>query len=215
MDLVPTAWAAAGQPTGPHHDPDTTASCSRCGHTSTNTSPVTKCVSKKFTALDDWVNPTGRRLCAACAWAFQTPELRSQPHRLSQNGDLAALTASEICDDLLDGPLPSTTALIVPIRRGRKHLVQYAQWGHIATDHGALTWSLSDAARLEALCRLRKDGFTASMLTHTAPPYTVMRDHNPNHWPAIGSDWDTITPWHSTPWMDLAIHITWDKGATS
>lgn len=208
MNLVATAWQATGSPT-PHEHSSSHGTCSRCGQQTTEGTPVRAVISPQFTAFDSWVNPRGAVLCPSCTWSYTTPQLRSMAHVLTQRpGALSAISAGELCSELLTGPLMPTRAVIVPLRPRRKHLIQEAAWGHVTVDDATVTWSALDAARLQAMHRLRGYGFTRAALESPAPPYPLLRTLPPSQWGAVQTDWDILRDWRSSPWFALGLYLT-------
>lgn len=207
MDLVMLAWQAAGSPTV-KADQVLTGLCSRCSTPTSHGVPTRACISKKFTAFESWDNPRGQLLCPACAWSYREPALRTRAHILTQRLTLTAATTTELCADLLTGPLNPTRALVIPLRPGRKHLIHHATWGRIALDDTTVTWTAADAGRLEATLRLRRHGFGPRMLTQPAPCWDVLYSIPRNHWAAITLDWNALNPWRATPWLPLALYLT-------
>lgn len=209
--VVQAAWAAAGSPViQPDLTPLPTGTCARCAAGSVEITRVTGAISKLFTAFDGWHYPTLPGLCHACAWAYRTPCLRRSPHLVSAaTGQLAEIAASKVTSVLAGGPLAHTTALVVPLRPGRKHLLPEARWGAITTDHATIPWSRADAGRMTALQRLRDHGFGTRMLTQPAPTWQVLRRQPLPQWAHIVDDWRRLDPWRQRrPWLALALHIT-------
>jgi hypothetical protein len=206
MDVLTTAWLAAGQPSILAASRDGT--CARCGKPA-RLATIGKVVSKTFTAWDGWADPGGQGVCHACAWAYRAPELRrlatcvtASPRVITHPGPAAIAAA-------LSEPLPPVVALVVPLRPGRKHLLPGARWGRVTTDDAQLSWTSADAGRLGALLRLRGSGFGSRMLARPAPDFAVLRRVLPDRRAAVLADWHELGPWRARPpWLSLALHVT-------
>lgn len=212
MDVLTTAWTAAGEPDAVPDADAHTGDCARCGTQSTRLTATRRVVSRVFTGVDGWHNLSGPGLCPPCTWGYRTPELRTTSHVVSTSPELRPLAAGQL-EVLLSTPTPSYLAVIVPLRPGRKHLLPEASWGRVTVDDAQLPWGLGDTMRLAAMRRLRNLGFGSRMLTEPAPPWHVLRRIPRAHWPAILTDWPALDPWRRRrPWFDLAAHATKTTG---
>jgi hypothetical protein len=206
MDVIATAWRAAGCPSVL---PATLRGrCARCGLGSLLTA-VTEVVSSTFTGWDNWASPAGTGLCPACAWSYRTPVLRLRATMVTgsppglRHLPLAAVATA------LQQPLPAMTAVAVPLRPGRKHILPGASWGTIATGDANLTWGRDDSRRLQAVQRLRQAGFGSRLLTQAAPAAPVLRRLPPAQLTAVLDDWEALRPWRQRPpWLALALRVT-------
>lgn len=206
MDVLTAAWSAAA----PATDDDTTPErCARCS-TPGAAFPARSVVSKTFTSYASWANPSGSRICARCAWGYQTPKLRLNPHLVTGQPSLTELTRPAVAALLAGGHLDPTTALIVPLRPGRKHLMPEAGWGRITLDDVQLPWTDHDAARLNIVVALRRLGFGSRMLAAAAPPWLVLRRLPATSWAHVMDSWLQLQPWRvpASPWLALALHAT-------
>lgn len=203
MDPVKVAFECSE----PRQHITATGKCARCAAAGNLTS-TRSVVSPSFTGFDKWSGPVGG-LCPACVWLYRTTLLRTVPHLVTQVPSFAAITAAEVYAVLATGPLRPTVALCVPLRPGRKHLFADLTWGTIRTDHANLTWTSTDAGRLEILKQLRRMGFSPSQLASPAPPFTSLRRHPSEIWANIQHLWASLNPWRSTAhWLNLALKIT-------
>lgn len=209
MDPVMVAYLAAGgmvQQPGRH----LVDRCSRCMRLA-QLSPASSVVSRTFTGFDSWAAPAGRGLCASCTWLYSTPQLRLQPHRVTQQPpSLTACSPADLLAELTAGALAPTAAIAVPLRPGRKHVFAELSWGTIRTDTVNLAWTAADAALLRDLAELRTAGFGPRMLTEPAPPYRVLHRHDPTTWTRLQQLWQSLDVWrrHSLPHLELAIAVT-------
>ena len=208
MNVLTTAHAATHQrrPTPKAViDPGT---CARCASPSSELTTTRTVVSKTFTGFDGWTDPSGRGLCPPCTWAYRTPALRQVPHEITTHPTFQALTRPLLLA-VLSHPLPTTTAVVVPLRPGRKHLLPTAQWGRVTTDDATLTWTTDDATRLAAMATLRTQGFGPRMLLAPAPAWLVLTKLNPRQRMLTQQHWAQLAPWRrARPWFDLAIHAS-------
>lgn len=208
MDPVTVAYLAAGGTL--QLDGQPADRCSRCTR-SAPLRPAGTVVSRTFTAFDSWAEPAGRGLCASCSWLYSTPQLRLQPHRVTQEpATLTGCSPTEVLADLTAGPLSATAAIAVPLRPGRKHVFAGLAWGTIRTDDLNLSWTATDAALLRDLVELRSAGFGPRMLTLASPPFPVLHRHPSASWARILQLWQSLEAWrrHSLPHLDLAIALT-------
>lgn len=229
MDVLTAAYTATHPaPVIAAVDPDVAARpCARCAQPTSSATLACKVVSKVFTAYDGWHDCSASGvLCPICTWGYRTPQLRLVPH-LVQAGmsspasanaanpaaatavpRLHALTARHVVDVLAE-PLDPRTALVVPLRPGRKHLLPNAGWGKVTVDDAQLSWTAADAHRLHLVRRLREAGFGSRQLAEPAPPYPVLRRTPASSWTQLITDWALLTPWRTRQiWLDLACAIT-------
>lgn len=207
MDVLHAAWIAAGEP---HIAGDRAGvgRCGRCAAADTTLLPAASAVSKVFTAWDQWRNPNAPGLCNACTWGYRHSPLRTHVHLVTTEPRLACLSSAEVYHALAV-PLPPDTAVILPLRPGRKHLLPQAQWGRVNVDDAALSWTSADVERLAAVRRLRRHGVGSRMLTEAAPPFGVMRRVGPPQHAALLADWDLLAPWRRRPlWLNVALRCT-------
>lgn len=211
MQLSDAAWTAAGSPTPPAARESSTL-CARCGSPSTLAVATSTVISKSFTAFDDWHDPQSPEVCSACAWCFTCDDLRRHPHLLRSSS--LRLHRLDRLDRrslrlVLRRQLDPGTAVTVPLRPGRKHLLPIATWGRVTTDHGCLAWSSKDAARLAAVVRLRDHGFGSRSLGDPTPTSATLQTLERRHWAEIFIDWEQLEPWREAPmWLDLARYAT-------
>lgn len=205
-DVVEVAWRANGSPAVVSTPPAAALGpCSRCS-TEDRLAPTLSVVSRNFSSYDGWADPSGPGLCRACTWAYRNPMLRTVPHlivrwpELLQPLDCAGLSA------VLDRPVDANSAVVVPLRPGRKHVVSGASWGHVVTDDQLLTWGSLDVARLHLVRTLRESGFSAADLHQPAPPYPMVTQLDPAQLAWVLDAWEELRPWRSRPaWLQVAV----------
>ncbi|ACZ32397.1 hypothetical protein Xcel_3398 (plasmid) [Xylanimonas cellulosilytica DSM 15894] len=210
MNVLTAAWTSTGKVSGDTTTARTRGKCARCA-TTADLIPVRDVISKAFTGFDGWTDPTGRGLCAACAWGYSTPALRAVPHLVSRDpAQLRELSRTAAGEVLASGPLDVDQALVVPLRPGRKHLLPTAGWGRVTVDDAQLPWTEREVTLLRTVTELRDLGFGSRMLTEPAPPYQVMSKLPPASWSLVLRAWDELAVWRVTagPWMPLALHLT-------
>lgn len=207
MDVLTAAWVATGRPQ--LGSPALSGDCARCGATSVDLTATRLAVSRVFTAFDGWVNPSGDGICPACTWGYRHAPLRNHSHLVTRDPvGLEAVTPMEV-GRLLETPLATDAALVVPLRPGRKHLVPTAGWGRVTLDDVQLPWSTADTFRLAAVRRLRAHGFGSRMMAEPSPSWSVLRRISRQQWQVILDDWGTLDPWRSSRlWLDLALYAT-------
>lgn len=198
------AWTAAGQPDVQAPAP-VEGRCGRCG-TQTATVTSTHIVSEKFTGFDSW--PYGsRRLCVPCAWAYSHTPTAQQAMVITPTATTCYPDGRDVADLLTAGPLPATTAVIVPTAK-RRHLLPTAQWGHVATDGLVVAWDGAAARRLTDVRWLRTDiGATWPQLQAPTPPPQLMRGRPPRGWEPILTAWSGLQRWRVVPPLWAAARI--------
>lgn len=202
-DVVNVAWQAAGQP---KVLPVSEAGlCARCGLVD-HLTPVRHVVSRNFAGFDSWCYPWRDGICPACCWAYRTPLLRTVPHLIVRYPAMVVSLAGRELRATLARPLTSASAIVLPLRPGRKHVISGAAWGHIATDNDLLPWTEDDAARLDLVDQLRTAGFTDRSLFEPAPPYPLLRALPTDQIPDILNWWDQLEQWRHNPvWLQVAL----------
>jgi hypothetical protein len=206
VDVLTTAWIAAGRPA---MQGTLTGTCARCGRVNVALTATRAVVSKTFTAYDSWHHPSGPGLCSSCTWGFRTAALRLKAHLVTVEPlELRQMQPADV-GQYLDRALPADVALVVPLRPGRKHLLPGAVWGRVTLDDAHLPWSAEDACRLAAARRLRCYGFGSRMLAAAVPPWSVLRRLPRNYWTGVMTNWEALAPWRARrPWLELAVYAT-------
>ncbi len=202
MDVLSAAFRASQPPRMPTCGGS--GVCARCATPGDELTATRSVVSKVFTAYDGWYDPAGSGLCPSCAWGYTTPELRRSPHLITVIPQLEPLSPSRL-RTVLSAPVPADAAVVVPLHPGRKHLLPAAQWGQVTVDDACLTWSATDAHRLEVMCQLRAMGFGPKMLLAPGPNWSVLR-RLPSRSRATARElWPVLDPWRrSRLWFALA-----------
>lgn len=213
VDVVTAGWMGARGPLPP--DLSETGSCARCGQPGRLTRKAAV-VSKNFTAFDRWSQASGRGLCPACTWGYRTEGLRQHPHLIAHApAKLRCLTVLEL-GQVLTRPLDRQSALVVPLRRGRRHLVPDASWGQVTVDGTSLPWTRADVGRLEVMRELRNLGFGSRSFSDPAPPIAVLRRLPSKAWPDVILKWAELQPWRQRDlWLRLGLAATDDTVAAA
>jgi len=203
MDVLTAAFTAAPRPVT--ITPTARGNCSRCAAADVPLAPTRHVVSKVFTAFEGWGNPSGAGLCPACTWAYRTPVLRMSAHLVTTQPRMVTLTPSRL-RKVLQHPVEADAAVVVPLHPGRKHLLPAAQWGRIAVEDAALTWTGADADRLSSMHTLRSLGFGPRLLVAEAPQWQVLRRLPPAQRRRVQQEWPLLNTWRrSRLWFDLAV----------
>ena len=210
IDVVWAAYTAAVGTPDVAGAPDTRAAgCARCGQTTAVMSPVGQVVSRRFTGYESWTNLAGSRLCEVCVWVYRHRALRTETHIVTQNPPTLRSADPTLLHQVLSTTIDPGTAVIVPLRPGRKHLLPDARWGMVTVDDAHVKWQADDAARLEVMRRLRGHWFTETMLREDTPPYAVLRRLPADEWPQVFDDWPRLTPWRrAAPWWEVGLRAT-------
>lgn len=168
-------YDAAGSPR-PHSALSySTGLCGMCGLVEMS-APAKDFVSKNFGSWAEITVDTernGRYLCAPCAWALKEPDLRYKASVITTNPSLAYPSQAELQDVLLRGPLPNTTAVMVPVS-GKKAIILSAKFGMVSSDFGSLHWQPSHSVALRSILRLRTLGFKESGFVEPFPPMVTL-----------------------------------------
>jgi hypothetical protein len=203
-DVLSAAWVGADRPGGA----GVHGHCARCGG-DTVVADVRSVVSRNFTGWNGWLTPSANGLCAACAWGYQTAELRRRPFLVTREpAGLRFLQTHDLGGLLKAGALHPGSAVIVPLR-GRKHLLPSAAWGSICVDDASLPWTVSDSTLLPVLQELRDVGFGSQMLSCAVPPYAVLRRLPAQVQATVIERWTALAPWRQRPlWLRVAVLAT-------
>ncbi|QYB00668.1 hypothetical protein I1A62_00645 (plasmid) [Rhodococcus sp. USK10] len=208
-DVVWAAYTAAvGIPE--HAEPaDRVAGCARCGHATTVMIPVGQVISRRFTGFESWTNLAGRRLCQVCVWVYRRRPLRVDAHVVTRDPATIRAASPALLHQVLSTPINADTAVIVPLRPGRKHLLPDASWGQVTVDDAGLTWAAADADRLTVMRRLRGHGFTEMMLRQDTPAYPVLSRLPAEQWPQLLDDWHSLGVWRQAgPWFEVGLRAS-------
>ena len=216
VDVVRTAWVAAGRPPAPGlPSASVVGCCARCGSSGALVE-VRRVVSRSFTGRDHWTLPGRAGLCSACTWAYQEPALRKRAHiiRGRRQPGLHALDSPDGLLEVLAREVDSQTAVILP-RSGRKHLLPSAQWGRVLLDDIALPWSRADAARLTVLEEVRGFGASDADLRQSAPPWPLVQTAGPVQRLRLVQAWEELRLWRNRPaHLEVALIATRRPRAT-
>jgi len=185
-------------------DPSPGAACARCAAAAATTA-TTKVLHRGFTSVDDWRAPNNSALCPACVWCYTTPALRSSALKVTASpATLTLLTLPQLLTELRH-PIPADTAIAVPSRPGRKHMLPAATWGRVTLDDTPLTWSTQDCTRMATLVQLRTLGASAVDLLKPVPPWKMVAMTPAGDRATLLNAWDSLTPWRRAPaWMTVA-----------
>lgn len=210
MNVLNAAWKSAGAPDRDSAHVGNVGRCARCA-TDGDLTPVREVLSKVFTGFEGWFHPGGRGLCAACSWGYSNKALRAVPHLISRDpASMRELTRAAVSELLAEGALEAGSAVVVPLRPGRKHILPSAAWGRVSVDDAHLPWTDRDAQLLGLVVRLRRLGFGSRMITEPAPPYQVLSQLDTSVWALVLYAWEQLSPWRApaNPWLALALHLT-------
>ncbi|MCZ4590315.1 hypothetical protein O4328_43015 [Rhodococcus opacus] len=126
-DVVWAAYTAAEGAVDAIERADRASGCARCGHATTVMTPVGQVISRRFTGYESWTNLAGRRLCAVCVWVYRHRPLRTETHLVTRDPATLRTANSALLHQVLSTTVAADTAVIVPLRPGRKHLLPDAR----------------------------------------------------------------------------------------
>jgi hypothetical protein len=201
----PVSWVSAGVPGAP--------ACARCGRATEGAGRrVRETVSRTFTGFDGWVDVAAPTMCRVCVWVYSTTALRSDLMLVTSDPPCATKLSKTRLRSVLGTAISSTSAVVVPLRPGRKHVLPHALWGRVAVDDVALPWTEYDAERLSAVVRLRRRGFSVTALARAAPAFGTLKAIPHRAWSSVFADWDRLGPWRErTVYLDLAATASTSK----
>ncbi|MEE3755369.1 hypothetical protein [Mycobacterium intracellulare] len=195
-DPAAAAWVALGRPAVDAPAP-VAGRCGRCGQDGP-TVTSSRVISEKFTAFSDWPFGT-RRLCVPCAWAYSQQPTTQLAMLITTTSVTEYVNGSELTPALTAGALPLTHAALLPTAR-RRHILPYAQWGHLATDGLAIPWDEAAASRLTSVAWLRQTVMaTWPQLGDPVPPAGLLTARPADQWPSIMAAWTSLQPWRKIP----------------
>ncbi|QHE73545.1 hypothetical protein GFS60_07205 (plasmid) [Rhodococcus sp. WAY2] len=113
---------------------DRVTGCARCGRHTVVMTPVGQVVSRRFTGYESWTNLACRYLCAVCVWVYRHRPLRTDAHIVTRDPVTLRPANPALLHQVLSTTIDADTAVIVPLRPGRKHLFPDARWGQVTVD---------------------------------------------------------------------------------
>ncbi len=201
MDVLEAAWRASGSPV-PDLEFVPTGSCARCGRWGSVT--TTAVVSDKWTGWSDWRSAVRPALCAGCAWGYREPGHRQGGMLVTCAPSVVALDAAGLAR-ALSGAMAPDQAVVLPLHRGRKHVLPTAAWGRLNVDDAALPWTEGEARRLRVVIRLRQLGVSGAALSRPAAPFRVLTGLTAALRSELLQLWPELDPWRpATPWLAAA-----------
>lgn len=209
-DVAQAAWLGLSRnphhttpwtPSQPAHTTVGIAPCARCAHPDATT-PVKDCISRSFTGYDTWRSPMSPVLCAACAWCYRTPGVRSMVLLVGDRGWARQLTRPQACRVLLRG-LGEHQSLVLPLR-GRKHLLAQAGWGAVSSEAGTVVWGPVEAALLADVVTARAAGASGKDLASATVPWPLMVGLSPSARVELMGLWSRLEPLRRS---DLRLHV--------
>ncbi|WP_213578553.1 hypothetical protein [Rhodococcus sp. USK13] len=208
-DVALAAFTAAEGPTEVATPDDRETGCARCGRVTAVMIPVGRVISRRFTGFESWTNLAGRQLCEVCVWVYRHRPLRTEAHIVTRTPVTLTPAGPQQLRQVLSTVVDADTAVLVPLRPGRKHVLPDARWGKVTVDDTALSWTAADAVRLQVVRRLRAHGFSETMLRDDSPAYSVLSRVVADQWPQVFDDWNHLTPWHHAgPWFDVGLRAS-------
>lgn len=167
--------------------------CGNCRQR-TAAAPASKALTSRFGSWEDIaVDPGGDRwLCRPCIWAYTSTDLRRKPSTITTDS-VGGTTSHHQVRTLLRGPLPTNTAVIMPIG-GKRIVAPRARWGQVVTDAGCITWASRHAKALAAMLELRAFGFGEKSLAEPSPLFHVLASVDVSHHQRIYDLWAQLRP---------------------
>ena len=95
--------------------------------------------------------------------------------------------------------------MVLPLHRGRKHVLPTAVWGRLNVDDAALPWTDVEARRLQVVIQLRNLGVSGAALIGPAAPFRVLTRLGAAQRAEMLQLWPELDPWRpATPWLAAA-----------
>lgn len=179
--------------------------CGRCGRRQCVTTPCRQAVSRKFTMFDDWVSPGGD-LCQVCAWGLSGAGLRSTVMAV-ESGLVRDLDGVDLAA-LLSRPLSDQTAVVLPLRPGRKHLLPAARWGHVVVDDVAVRWGAGEVVLRAEMAWLRSRDFSVAMIHDGNPDVGLLRRIPTPEIADVLDALDRVRRWRHSPHWQIAVRAS-------
>lgn len=144
------AWQESGSPVHKFAEDANQQSCGLCYRQMDKKISVTKFASEKFT---DWDKMQHLSLCLSCTWAYT--ELDNRLKRiLITPSEILSLEDKSATTQVLHQSSSESFSIVVPVS-GKKHVLPYAKWGTLTSDHGAVEWNQHMATIVSAIAFLR------------------------------------------------------------
>lgn len=150
----------------------------RCGNCTqyADCAPAADVLTWKFGSWDDLDADGERRwLCQACAHAYRAADYRHKISLIDRESRTVRWPGPTELAELLDGPVPDSTALVVPVG-GKRVVLPRARWGKIATDSSVFTWRPAHRKQLQIGTQLLDLGVPKGMLARPMPPPAMTRE---------------------------------------
>lgn len=180
-------------------------SCGRCGRRGCATVPCRQVISRKFTAFDDWISPGGE-LCQVCAWGLSEAGLRSTTVAI-EDGLVRELDGAGLAA-LLSRPIDEKTAVVLPLRPGRKHLLPAARWGHVVVDDVAVRWGGAEVVLRAEMAWLRARDFSVAMIQDCSPDIGLLRRIPTHEMPDVLEALERVRRWRNSPHWQIAVRAS-------
>lgn len=166
--------------------------CSHCGQIG-NTVLAKRIVSKVFTNWDVYSNTDKPLLCNPCIWSFSEKDNRSEAIVFISDTLYTGYQLQSM-KDLLKSPLSEDSFVSAAIRKN-KHVLPYAQWGHVRIEDLNFKWSDRETHWLEIVERLNNLGFTLGDIKNDdSPSFSAIVQLNKEEAQEAYALWEELVP---------------------
>lgn len=167
--------------------------CGNC-HETKSTAPAKKILTSQFGSWEDIaMDPRGGRwLCLPCAWAYRDLKLR-RISTLIEDGAMTHPTPTELRTGVLTGPIPSTTAVVVPVS-GKRIVLPKGTWGALTFDGGVMQWRPRDRRLLGVMSMFRAMDVGEKELMADIMPGRVLADTPHHRHTELSEQWTLLDP---------------------
>jgi len=141
-----------------------------------------------------------------CAWGLGGAGLRSSILEI-RPGQVRELDAATLAE-LLSHPVTEQTAVVLPLRPGRKHLLPEARWGHVVVDDVAVRWGGAEVILRAEMAWLRARDFSVSMIHDGTPDVGILRRIPTDELADVLESLERVRRWRRSPQWQVAVRAS-------
>ncbi|MBB1033155.1 hypothetical protein G6031_01950 [Dietzia sp. CQ4] len=109
---------------------------------------------------------------------------------------------------LLSRPLDDRTAVVLPLRPGRKHLLPTARWGHVVVDDVAVRWGGAEVVLRAEMAWLRARDFSVAMIQDGSPDIGILRRIPTHEMSDVLEALERVRRWRNCPHWQIAVRAS-------